>query len=943
MTDVYFATYGPTYGTPFVPPPTPVPFPQAVLDVEAELMVGGWQDITPFVYQRDGSEKISITRGRPDESTQATPSSSSFQLNNRGGRFSTRNPLGPYYGQLGRNTPIRFSVPEGGTYLRMEDNDNDASVTKVVTPGSAALNVTSLDVRVDCWLSNWQPCVLAAKYTTSGNQRSWAVTLSDTGRPQLWWSVDGTFATLAVFTAGAPLPLGRLSLRVTLDTAGQLVTFYTGPAGGASGSTWAQLGDSFATASTGIFASTAELGVARAGGVSQDNSAYFSPNGKFYELVVMNGIAGAVVADPVFSSQTAGAPSFADTQGNTWTLNGAAEISDRKYRGHFELSSLPTKWDESGTDVWTPVTAGGLLRRLAQGNGVVDSPMKRAVLSQPGTLAPVAYWPAEDLPGSASIASAIGGTPMAIAGTPDFASDSSFACSAAIAQWSSSGWYGAIPAYTNNGAMVCRFLMHSTSAPPDKTRICRVLCSGTIQEFTLIYDTGGALTLTGWDSQGSNLFTLGPLAFGVDNELLWVSMELQQVGSKVQYSMTTLQPGATSGLTSSGLLSATSVGNARQVQVNPNATGGTVGMGHISVQGDWVSLFSLSQPLNAWIGEAAGDRFARLCAENGIACRIVGAPAVSGAMGAMSIDTLPNLLQACEDTDRGQVFEPRTALGLGYRTYASLCSQAPAVTIDYSLAQLTGLVPTEDDQLTRNDVTATRDNGSSFTSVLGDGSPMSVSPPPVGVGDYAYSQSVNCQADSQLGDIAGWIRHVGTVNEERFPGVSLNLARAAVAGIYNALQDADIGDFIEIVSTPPWLPPGPLKMLLFGAQPEEFGGFVYAVNWNCVPESPFETALFDDAVYGRLDTSGSSLHTAIGAADTSMMVDTAAGDVLWTTRAADFPFDVMMGGEQITVTAVTGASSPQAFTVTRSVNGVVKAHGAGEDIRLAFPMILALT
>ena len=40
-------------------------------------------------------------------------------------------------------------------------------------------------------------------------------------------------------------------------------------------------------------------------------------------------------------------------------------------------------------------------------------------------------------------------------------------------------------------------------------------------------------------------------------------------------------------------------------------------------------------------------------------------------MGAQAIDTLGNLLQACEDADRGQIFEPRQALALGYRTLAS--------------------------------------------------------------------------------------------------------------------------------------------------------------------------------------------------------------------------------------------------------------------------------
>ena len=73
------------------------------------------------------------------------------------------------------------------------------------------------------------------------------------------------------------------------------------------------------------------------------------------------------------------------------------------------------------------------------------------------------------------------------------------------------------------------------------------------------------------------------------------------------------------------------------------------------------------------------------------------------------------------------------------------------------------------------------------------------------------------------------------------------------------------------------------------------------------------------------------------------MATTNAGSPLWTTSAGDFPFDINIGGEQITVTNITGASSPQTFTVTRSVNGVVKAQSSGADVRLFFPMILAVT
>jgi hypothetical protein len=50
---------------------------------------------------------------------------------------------------------------------------------------------------------------------------------------------------------------------------------------------------------------------------------------------------------------------------------------------------------------------------------------------------------------------------------------------------------------------------------------------------------------------------------------------------------------------------------------------------------------------------------------------------------------------------------------------------------------------------------------------------------------------------------------------------------------------------------------------------------------------------------------------------------------------------VNVGGERVTVTNITGASSPQTFTVTRSVNGVIKAHSAGAEVHLWSPVYFA--
>jgi len=85
-------------------------FPTIGLDVKYELALGGtWTDVTGDVYQR---EDTTITRGQADESSSSVAQTSqcSFQLDNRSGNYSSRNPVGAYYGQLGRNTPLQLTL-----------------------------------------------------------------------------------------------------------------------------------------------------------------------------------------------------------------------------------------------------------------------------------------------------------------------------------------------------------------------------------------------------------------------------------------------------------------------------------------------------------------------------------------------------------------------------------------------------------------------------------------------------------------------------------------------------------------------------------------------------------------------------------------------------------------------------------------------------------------
>src|SRR5262245_41969247 len=76
-------------------------------DVTADPSTWVWTDASSYVYVRD---RVNITRARHDYGTVADPWSLSMTVNNRDGRWSTRNPAGAWYRQLRKGTPIRVSA-----------------------------------------------------------------------------------------------------------------------------------------------------------------------------------------------------------------------------------------------------------------------------------------------------------------------------------------------------------------------------------------------------------------------------------------------------------------------------------------------------------------------------------------------------------------------------------------------------------------------------------------------------------------------------------------------------------------------------------------------------------------------------------------------------------------------------------------------------------------
>jgi hypothetical protein len=67
-------------------------------------------------YVRPG---VSMSRGRSSEQGSVSPQWCELVVRNPEGKFSPRNPVGPHYGQLRINTPMRVELDPGSGYVTL--------------------------------------------------------------------------------------------------------------------------------------------------------------------------------------------------------------------------------------------------------------------------------------------------------------------------------------------------------------------------------------------------------------------------------------------------------------------------------------------------------------------------------------------------------------------------------------------------------------------------------------------------------------------------------------------------------------------------------------------------------------------------------------------------------------------------------------------------------
>uniref|UniRef100_A0AAU2A068 Tip attachment protein J domain-containing protein n=1 Tax=Streptomyces sp. NBC_00093 TaxID=2975649 RepID=A0AAU2A068_9ACTN len=628
-----------------------------------------------------------------------------------------------------------------------------------------------------------------------------------------------------------------------------------------------------------------------------------------------------------------------------------------------ELSSIdPYEPEDGPASAYVDVDAAGVLRRY---DGP-QKPARSALARHVAGYRPVAYWPFEEgAQGGTSVAQAATTSPAGpLAVTRfDFAKDSGLFGSKALPTVRSGGTakISGIPGFATGRWAVYFMMKFTTQGFPTDANEHQILSFSTANATLTLYaklngtdplilirgvDSSGTAIGVGADLSQAELTAAGLLGF-LDR---WQQVKVygQESGGSTTYTLAMLDPDD-SGLTTDLGTAAHAADRVRTISTTFGAGAAGMGIGHLSVWGvaftdaytqnfPGIATGDIAYELGA-PGMPAKDWLSVLAADQGQALETEG-PAGT-LLGPYYDGSFIDLARAAARTDMGLLTEQRNRLGLRYISREALYDRPVDLVLDYR----SGLVfapfrPKDDDKGLINRITVKRREGSEASAEVSEG-PLSVAPPPDGINVNEDSADTIVYSDDQLPSQAGWRLHVATWDAMRVASLTLKMANPRLRPLLDTVLALKEGARIQVVNTPKRYGHDGFDLLVRGSKETHAEG-VFDITFTCVPYGPYVTGLVVDSgaavIDGdaRVDTSGTTLTEDVDETETSVEVTVANGR-RWVYTAAypdRFPFNVRVGGEVWTVTAITGTSSPQTFTVIRSVNGVVKSHSSGADLRL---------
>jgi hypothetical protein len=582
------------------------------------------------------------------------------------------------------------------------------------------------------------------------------------------------------------------------------------------------------------------------------------------------------------------------------------------------------------------LTANGVRRRLSRGKTPLRSPLYRAT----HLVEPVASWPLTDAGGSETAASAvIGGSPMVPTGVVNFGVDApELAGTEGVVTIGNGNLHGAIRPYALAGYLGISlwFQAYVTGGIGTVLKIMEATGSGTFASYSVgIVDAGvppaGAL-LNMIDNTGSGLLG-GDTASGTPGtptnpfDGAWHEMYLGFTQSGTSVVITTYLDGVladteTKVTSTLGILSGITL-------LNDPPGSGLVAFGPLNVYSSATAPSYAAG--NGYTGESPTDRIARVCADLGVPCDIIGTS--EQAMGPQPIAAPLAILREAEVVDMGLLVDGLGNGGFTYIAREQRYNLVPQLVIDMAQRQLVGFAPVDDDQGLRNDVTATRPGGGSVRYVDQESVERILT--------YEDGATTNVEDDEQLLDQAGWRSRLSPDDRDyRYP--TLTLALHANSDLIPDWTSTGLSTRAQVINPPAGLGViDDLDLMVEGYTSLVVNRRSWRVEVNASPYRPYRVAELENADYElRGDTDGSTLDAGYAAGAVSLAVSHTGTRWITTVEdAASFPFDVEVEpGWTVTVTGIAGTGTSQTFTVSPTPAALL----SGAALRLLDPAALAM-
>lgn len=838
-------------------------FPQDPLPIIGEVMKydpatgtrGAWTGMTTgAVSDVRGAPGVGITRGRRGIQGNLPPSSADFTLNNQGGKYTNANPVSPNYLALPRYTPVRFRLNEPSipTYALM----SGTNAGDYYFSGGPVI-AGDIDIRIDCEPFQWNTSQASGTYdsqatymilmskigASTATNYSWMLALRGDGRLWFTWSPTGALAgALSAFSTEFE-PIGpRMAFRVTMDVdngaSQRVISFYYSDS--ISG-TWTLI-NTITTAGVTSISNT--------GGNLEIGSASFGKNiyvntqtwgGRIYAAQLRNSIGGTIVSNPDFRALTPAVNEvFTDSVGNIWTPQGYAGLASDAIRFTGEVESWPQDWDSTARDCWVQVHAADQIQRLSDNSTNLMSPISQYLTGFGDKV--VAWWPLEDGASATAASSNVAGSRPALCDFR-FQAEDSLPGADGTAQMQGYGLMRGVPKNvrgtgTNSFIMWCKL----TTVPSTDVQLFSLAMAGSsVVRWWSVRVRNNAFTVQTFQLDGLGGITNSLSNTGIDlTKWFAIGLELiDEPGGVQSYNIRWQQVGTSGAFGSYNSGTPGNVGKIAQITIAANALMNDVSVSHVAViQQPLTFGADLSQVGNAYIGERAGDRFARLCKLGGVTPFLDGWYFETAKMGRQSVATLLDLVREVERVDGGVLAGTRHRLGLTYTTRARISGAYSSAVLSHAASHFIDPPrPVEDSSGIANSVTGTRPGGGSSTRVTYTGA-LGVT----AIGVKPESDTFNVQTDDQLDSIVEWRAYLGTWEEARFPDVPVMLQRTQTrlgSSLAAQLLRVDVGYFFTIADLPSHQAPGPFDALTQGYS-ESLSNYDLSINYSTTPFGPWK-------------------------------------------------------------------------------------------------------